>query len=61
MRLNNTLNKKALIKVADSLFNSKIRYGLQLLGKVKMSNAECQSQDLHEIQLVQKKISQIFE
>ena len=56
MRLNNSLNKKALIKVADSLFNSKIRYGLQLLGKVKMSNAECQNQDLQQIQLVQNKL-----
>ena len=56
MRLNNSLNRKALIKVADSLFNSKIRYGLQLLGRVKMSNLECQNQDLQAIQLVQNKM-----
>ena len=56
MRLNNSLNKKALIKVADSLFNSKIRYGLQLLGKVKMSNSESSNQDLQDIQLVQNKL-----
>ena len=45
-RLNNSLNKTSLIKVAESLFNSKIRYGLQLLGKVQMSNSESQNQDL---------------
>ena len=56
MRLNNSLNKKSLVKVADSLFNSKIRYGLQLLGKVKMSNSETQNQDLQAIQLVQNKM-----
>ena len=56
MRLNNSLNKKYLIKVTDSLFNSKIRYGLQLLGKVKMTSYEIQSQDLHEIQLIQNKL-----
>ena len=56
MRLNNSLNKKAIIKVADSLFNSKIRYGLQLLGKVKMSNSESPNQDLQDIQLVQNKL-----
>ena len=55
MRLNNSLNKKSLTKVADSLFNSKIRYGLQLLGKVKMSNAETQNQDLQAIQKAKTK------
>ena len=56
MRLNNSLNKKALIKVADSLFNSKIRYGLQLLGKVRMSTNESQNQLLQDIQLAQNKL-----
>ena len=39
-RLNNQLNKKAMTKVADSIFNSKIRYGLQLIGKVRIENEE---------------------
>ena len=56
MRLNNSLNKKALIKAADSLFNSKIRYGLQLLGKVKMSANESQNLMLQDIQLAQNKL-----
>ena len=55
-RMSNSLDKKSLVKVADSLFNSKIRYGLQLLGKVKMSTTESQNQDLQAIQLVQNKM-----
>ena len=55
-RLSNSLEKKSLVKVADSLFNSKTRYGLQLLGKVKMSTTESQNQDLQSIQLVQNKM-----
>ena len=60
MRFNNSLNKKALIKVADSLFNSNIRYGLQLLGKVEMSFNENQNQDLQDMQLVQNKMVRFF-
>ena len=55
-RLNNNIDKKLLVKVADSLFNSKIRYGLQLLGKVKLTSSDTQNQDLHAIQLVQNKM-----
>ena len=33
-RLKNVLNKEALLKVVDGIFMSKVRYGLQLLGKV---------------------------
>ena len=55
-RLHNSLEKKALIKVADSLLNSKIRYGLQLLGKVRTSANDGQNQDLLAIQKVQNKL-----
>ena len=42
--------------MADSLFNSKIRYGLQLLGKVRTSGNDGQNQDLLAIQKVQNKL-----
>ena len=39
-RLNNQLNKNAMRKVADSIFNSKIRYGLQMIGKVRSQDQD---------------------
>ena len=54
-RLNIQLNKKAMTKVADSIFNSKIRYGLQLMGKVRIQDEDGEMQkDLKSIQLMQK-------
>ena len=35
-RLKSQLNKQSLRKVAEAIFTSKIRYGLQLLGKVRV-------------------------
>ena len=56
-RLHNQLNKKALTKVADSIFNSKIRYGLQLMGKVRIQDEDGGVQkDLKNIQLMQNKM-----
>ena len=56
-RLNNQLNKKAMKKVADSIFNSKIRYGLQLMGKVRTQEDDGGMQkDLRAIQLMQNKM-----
>ena len=56
-RLNNQLNKNAMKKVSDSIFNSKIRYGLQLMGKVRISQDDGGMQkDLRAIQLMQNKM-----
>ena len=43
-RLQSHLNKKAVLKVVDGLFTSKLRYGLQLYGKVRsdISDPECE-------------------
>ena len=46
-RLKGQLNKKSLKKVADSLFTSKIRYGLQLLGKVRVTEKDPKQNDIH--------------
>ena len=39
------------------LFVSKIRYGLQLVGRVRQSDSETSSGDLHTIQLIQNKLA----
>ena len=39
-RLKNFINLESLKKVANSIFVSKIRYGLQLLGKVRLTNED---------------------
>ena len=43
LRLKNFLNNKAILKVAESIFMSKIRYGLQLLGKFKQCKTNGQN------------------
>ena len=56
-RLKNQLHLSGLKKVADSLFVSNIRYGLQLLGKVRQSENEPSNGDLHALQLIQNKLA----
>ena len=55
-RLSNSVNNEALIKISDSLFNSKIRYGVQLLGKTRLKNEDVQNEDLKCIQQIQNKM-----
>ena len=59
-RLKNYVNRVALKKVADSLFVSKIRYGLQLLGKVRWSIEDPEQGDLKAIQKVQNKMLRLL-
>ena len=60
-RLNNQLNKNAMKKVADSIFNSKIRYGLQLMGTVRSQSEDgCTQKDLKVIQLMQNKMVRLL-
>ena len=40
----------------DGLFTSKIRYGLQLYGKVRLSEQDPENTELKSIQLVQNKL-----
>ena len=47
--LKNFVNNNSLKKVADSIFTSKIRYGLQLLGKIRWSKEDSVQGDLLEI------------
>ena len=54
------ISKEALIKVADSLFMSKVRYGLQLLGRVRISDTDTVNKELEDIQLVQNRLVRIL-
>ena len=55
-RLKNTLKYDGLIKVADSLFTSKLRYGLQLMGQVRWKTDDVQTGLLETIQKSQNKL-----
>ena len=55
-RSKNHIIAESLVKVVDGLFTSKINYGLQLYGKVRMSNVDLKNGDLKSIQKVQNKM-----
>ena len=60
LRLKNFLNNKAILKVAESIFMSKIRYGLQLLGKVRLAESDSTNQEIDAIQRIQNKLVRIL-
>ena len=55
-RLKNHPDINCLKKVAESTFISKLRYGLQLLGKVRSNQEDALNQDLATLQKVQNKL-----
>ena len=55
-RLKNHINRTALTKIVDGLFTSKIRYGLQLFGRVRLSDQDPINGDLKEIQMAQNRM-----
>ena len=55
-RLKNHLNKDALSKIIDGLFTSKLRYGLQLLGKVRRNEEDALNATLAAVQRVQNNL-----
>ena len=55
-RLRNHLAFKSVLKLVDGLFTSKLRYGVQLLGKVRTSNEDPECQIFKDIQLVQNNL-----
>ena len=59
-RLQNVMNRSALIKVANSLFMSKIRYGLQLLGKVRLTNEDSSNEVMKTLQVAQNKLVRLL-
>ena len=55
-RLKNHLDRKSLLKVVDGLFMSKIRYGVQLLGRVRLCIEDPESGMFKDIQRIQNNL-----
>ena len=55
-RLRNELNRESIIKVADSLYTSKLRYGLGLYGKIRWTDDEVTTCEFKDIQKNQNKL-----
>ena len=55
-RMKNHISHSSLMKLVDGIFTSKIRYGIQLLDKVRMLNSDPSCTDLDNIQKVQNKL-----
>ena len=55
-RLNNSLKYDGLKKVADGLFTSRLRYGLQLMGQVRWMDEDSQSTLMDSLQKAQNKL-----
>ena len=55
-RLQSHLSKKAVLKVVDGIFTSKLRYGLQLFGKVRTSSSDSESAEFRAIQIIQNNL-----
>ena len=51
-KLRNHIGNKSLLKIVDGLFTSKISYGVQLFGKVRLVKEDSLNGDLGDIQKV---------
>ena len=59
-RLMNHLNNKAMSKIVDGLFTCKIRYGLQLYGKVRLNAQDPINAELKDIQIAQNRLMRVL-
>ena len=59
-RLKNHVKNKFLDKIVDGLFTSKISYGVQLYGKVRLSVEDPINKDIKAIQMVQNKLARLL-
>ena len=60
-RLRNHINQERLRKVVDSLWTSKIRYGLQLWATVKTDNSDAGKALVSEVQKAQNRLLRVLE
>ena len=60
MRLKNKLGMQSLKRIADSIFNSKLRYGIQLCGKVRNLDSDPSQGILDDLQKVQNKLFRLL-
>ena len=59
-RMMSHLAMNSVCKLVDGLFTSKIRYGLQLIGKVRMNSEDPECSILKDIQLVQNRLLRLL-
>ena len=59
-RLKNFVNNESLKKVADSIFTSKIRYGVQLYGNVRTKEEDSEQKLIGSIQVAQNKLARFL-
>ena len=59
-RLKSHVSQKSVLKMVDGLFTSKIRYGLQLYGRVRSGVFDPECADFGAIQIIQKQFTEIF-
>ena len=55
-RMKQQLLPAGLKKVAESLFNSKVRYGLQICGKIRWKNSDPTTKIMKDLQISQNKM-----
>ena len=55
-RLKSHLSMKSVLKMVDGIFVSKVRYGLQLMGKVRIMDQDPENGDLNAIQMIMNKL-----
>ena len=59
-RMRSHLSNSSILKLVDGIFTSKIRYGLQLYGKVRMTEEDQQGKDFKAIQLIQNALLRVL-
>ena len=59
-RLGRVISKDRLKRITDSLYTSKIRFGIQLYGKVRLSNNDPTESLLESLQLTQNKFARFM-
>ena len=55
-RLSSHVSHSSILKMVDGLFTSKITYGLQLYGKMRLSTNDWECMEFKSIQMVQNKL-----
>ena len=55
-RLKNSIGHAAILKISHGLFLSKLRYGLQLLGRVRWTDSDPTNKDLEALQKCKNKL-----
>ena len=59
-RMKNKLNSKSLIRIADGIYNSKLRYGIQLCSKIRWQNKDPLPGFMEDLQKAQNKIFRLL-